>query len=628
MTKKKNWGDILYLFVIIAFFYLPILYVVFFSFNSTKSLTVFSGFSLRWYEKMFRDRTMMESIYYTVIVAVIATSVSTVVGTITAIGLSKNRKIVRELALQVNNLPMLNPDIVTAIGLMLFFVSLKVQTGLFTMILAHITFCIPYVVITVMPKLRSLDDNVAEAALDLGATPWQALTKVIIPQIKDAIVAGALIAFTMSFDDFVISFFTTGPGVNNISIYVYTMYKRINPSINALSSIIILGITTILIILNVVPMLRKKDDSLELKAKKPSSWKKWTAAGVTAAIVLAVVLGVSRGNAEERKYEGQTLNVYNAGEYIEEELISQFEEEYGVKVNYSMFSSNEELYTKLMSGTLYDVLVPSDYMIQRLMIENYLQPIDKSIVTDLDLLAEGTKNLEWDPDNTYAVPYFWGNVGICYDPNIVDPEDVENEGFAVFKNPKYAGQIFMYDSERDAFMIAFKDLGYSMNTSDPEEIQAAYEWLIEMDDAVNPAYVTDEIIDGLINGEKAMGLVYSGDAAYILSENEEMAYFCPEYGTNLWVDAMVIPATAQNPELANVFINFMLQYDAAYANSDFVGYASNNQEVLEVLSGEGGTYEGNDAYVPRDDNPNDEVFINNDFQRKMISDLWVKVKLH
>ena len=172
MTKKKNWGDILYLFVIIAFFYLPILFVVFFSFNSTKSLTVFSGFSLRWYEKMFRDRTMMESIYYTVIVAVIATSVSTVVGTITAIGLSKNRKIVRELALQVNNLPMLNTDIVTAIGLMLFFVSLKVQTGLFTMILAHITFCIPYVVITVMPKLRSLDDNVAEAALDLGATPW------------------------------------------------------------------------------------------------------------------------------------------------------------------------------------------------------------------------------------------------------------------------------------------------------------------------------------------------------------------------------------------------------------------------------------------------------------------------
>ena len=627
MQKKKNWGDILYLFVIIAFFYLPILYVVLFSFNSTKSLTVFSGFSMRWYESMFKNRTMMESIYYTVLVAVIATAVSTVVGTITAIGLSKNRKIVRELALQVNNLPMLNPDIVTAIGLMLFFVSIKVQTGLVTMILAHITFCIPYVIITIMPKLRSLDDNVAEAALDLGATPWQALTKVILPQIKDAILAGALIAFTMSFDDFVISFFTTGPGINNISIYVYTMYKRINPSINALSSIIILGITTVLIIMNVVPVLRNKKNGADLPSKKPS-WHKWAIGAVAAAVVIFAVVGFTKGSAEERKYEGQVLNIYNAGEYIEDSIVPMFEEEYGVRVNYSMFSSNEELYTKLMSGTSYDLLVPSDYMIQRLMIENMLQPIDKEIVTDLDLLADGTRNLEWDPDNTYAVPYFWGNVGICYDTTIVDPEDVESEGFAVFKNPKYAGQVFMYDSERDAFMIAFKDLGYSMNTSDPDEINAAYEWLIDMDEKVNPAYVTDEIIDGLINGEKALGLVYSGDAAYILSENEDMAYYCPDYGTNLWVDAMVIPSNAQNPELANVFINFMLQYETAYLNSDFVGYASNNQEVLDVLSGEGGTYEGNDAYVPRNDNPNDEVFINNDFQRKMISDLWVKVKLH
>ena len=627
MQKKKNWGDILYLFVIIAFFYLPILYVVLFSFNSTKSLTVFSGFSMRWYESMFKNRTMMESIYYTVLVAVIATAVSTVVGTITAIGLSKNRKIVRELALQVNNLPMLNPDIVTAIGLMLFFVSIKVQTGLVTMILAHITFCIPYVIITIMPKLRSLDDNVAEAALDLGATPWQALTKVILPQIKDAILAGALIAFTMSFDDFVISFFTTGPGINNISIYVYTMYKRINPSINALSSIIILGITTVLIIMNVVPVLRNKKNGADLPSKKPS-WHKWAIGAVAAAVVIFAVVGFTKGSAEERKYEGQVLNIYNAGEYIEDSIVPMFEEEYGVRVNYSMFSSNEELYTKLMSGTSYDLLVPSDYMIQRLMIENMLQPIDKEIVTDLDLLADGTRNLEWDPDNTYAVPYFWGNVGICYDTTIVDPEDVESEGFAVFKNPKYAGQVFMYDSERDAFMIAFKDLGYSMNTSNPDEINAAYDWLIDMDEKVNPAYVTDEIIDGLINGEKALGLVYSGDAAYILSENEDMAYYCPDYGTNLWVDAMVIPSNAQNPELANVFINFMLQYETAYLNSDFVGYASNNQEVLDVLSGEGGTYEGNDAYVPRNDNPNDEVFINNDFQRKMISDLWVKVKLH
>ena len=269
MQKKKNWGDILYLFVIIAFFYLPILYVVLFSFNSTKSLTVFSGFSMRWYESMFKNRTMMESIYYTVIVAIIATSVSTVVGTITAIGLSKNRKIVRELALQVNNLPMLNPDIVTAIGFMLFFTSLRIQTGFTTMVLAHIAFCIPYVMLSVTPKLRSLDPNTAEAALDLGCTPLQAVFKVIIPQIKDGIIAGALVAFSMSFDDFVISLFTTGPGISNISIYVYSNVKRINPTINALSAIIVYVITIVLIIVNVVPAIRdrkKKKHENELEA--------------------------------------------------------------------------------------------------------------------------------------------------------------------------------------------------------------------------------------------------------------------------------------------------------------------------------------------------------------------------
>jgi len=261
MDKKRKglrFGSGFYLTLIMLFFYVPILYVVVFSFNNSKSLTSFTGFSLMWYEKMFANRTMMESIYYTVLVAVIATVVSTVVGTITAIGLSKSRRLVREVVTQINNLPVMNPDIVTAISLMLFFISINMKTGLLTLILAHITFCIPYVILSIMPKLRQLDDNVAEAALDLGATPWQALTKVIIPQIKDAILSGALIAFSMSFDDFVISFFTTGPGINNISIYVYTMYKRINPSINALSSLIILVIATVLVIVNVVPMLKNR----------------------------------------------------------------------------------------------------------------------------------------------------------------------------------------------------------------------------------------------------------------------------------------------------------------------------------------------------------------------------------
>lgn len=256
--KKNGVFNKLYLVLIMAFFYLPIIYVVLFSFNESRSLTNFTGFSLQWYEKMFKTRAMMESIYYSALIAVIATIVSTIVGTIVAIGLSKSSRLIKQVVTQVNNLPMLNPDIVTAIGLMLLFSTLNIPTGFGTLLLAHIIFCIPYVILSVMPKLRQLDENLAEAALDLGCTPFEALYKVIIPQIKEGIVSGALVAFTMSFDDFVISYFTTGPGINNISTYVYATTKRINPSVNALSTLIVLAITIILLLTNVLPMLKSR----------------------------------------------------------------------------------------------------------------------------------------------------------------------------------------------------------------------------------------------------------------------------------------------------------------------------------------------------------------------------------
>ncbi len=261
-NKKTGIFSKIWLVLIAVFFYLPIIYVVFFSFNRSKSLTRFTGFSTRWYESMFANRSIMEAIATTVIIAVLATIISTFVGTITAIGMSKSRKIIRELITQVNNLPMLNPEIVTAIGFMLFFTSLRIKTGFTTMLLAHIAFCIPYVMLSVTPRLRRLDPNLADAAMDLGCTPWQAMFKVIIPQIKEGIIAGALVAFSMSFDDFVISLFTTGPGVSNISIYVYSNVKRVNPTINALSAIIVYVVTAVLIIVNVVPVIKER------KAKK------------------------------------------------------------------------------------------------------------------------------------------------------------------------------------------------------------------------------------------------------------------------------------------------------------------------------------------------------------------------
>ena len=258
MKKQKRPVGKTIMILALIFFYLPIIFMIVFSFNESRSLTNFTGFSLRWYEKMWNDSEMMESLYTTVIVAVLATVISTIVGTISAIGLSKSRKIVQDVILQINDFPIMNPEIVTAIGLMLFFITLGIERGFMTMLLAHIAFCIPYVILSVMPKIRSLDPNLADAAMDLGATPWQALIKVIVPQIKVGIFSGALIAFTMSFDDFIISYFVTGQGVKNLSIMVYTMSKRVNPSINAISTLVVLFITIVLIAVNVIPIIRAK----------------------------------------------------------------------------------------------------------------------------------------------------------------------------------------------------------------------------------------------------------------------------------------------------------------------------------------------------------------------------------
>ena len=619
---KRGFGKVLMVLLVI-FFYAPIIYMIIFSFNEGKSLTSFTGFSLRWYQHMLKSRDMMEALYTTFSVALLATLISTVTGTIAAIGISKSKKIVRDVIEQVNNLPMMNPEIVTAIGFMLLFITFRVEKGYITMLLAHIAFCIPYVMLSVMPKVRSLDPNLANAAMDLGATPMQALIKVIVPQITPGIISGALIAFTMSVDDFIISYFVTGQGVKNLSIVVYTMSKRINPSINAISTLVVVIITVALLAINLLPMMVAKQE------KKGKSAKWIIAVPLALVLVVAVGLGFMRKGIDNSAlaYEGQTLRIYNCGEYISEDMLADFEEKTGARVVLELFESNEQMYIKIANGESFDLLVPSDYMIERLIDEELIQPLDQDLLDCMDLLVEDVKNLPYDPGNVYSVPYFWGTVGIVYDTNKVTEEELDEKGFAIFLDEKYKGDIYLYDSERDSFMMALKNLGYSMNTSDEEELQEAYEWLETCVQTMEPEIVTDEIIDNMAQGRKALGLIYSGDAAYVMSENEDMGFFMPNEGTNLWCDAMVVPSNARNIELAHEFINFVCSYDAAYENSEYVGYTSPNSEVMDTLSGEGGTYEGINAYIPRSNYENDECFEFHEDTRKVISNLWSKIKI-
>ena len=334
--------------------------------------------------------------------------------------------------------------------------------------------------------------------------------------------------------------------------------------------------------------------------------------------LLAIVLLFGCGEAKT------VLKVYNAGEYIDTSLLSKFEKANDCKVVYETFDSNESMYTKVMSGEKYDVIIPSDYMIERLSKEGFLQEIDKSKISNYENVMESILAQPFDPENKYSVPYFWGSVGILYDSEKVDEKDLE-EGWEILRNPKYAEDIYMYDSERDSFMIALKALGYSLNTSDKEELDKAYNWLVEQNEIMSPVYVGDEVIDSMISSNKAMAIVYSGDAAYIMSENENMRYYEPQNGTNLWIDGMVIMKESENRELAHKFIDFMLDEENALKNSEMVGYTSPVKMVFEELKND--TYSEISAYVPRQGYEKDEYFRYQDTEvKRYCAELWTKVK--
>lgn len=347
---------------------------------------------------------------------------------------------------------------------------------------------------------------------------------------------------------------------------------------------------------------------------------KKAAACLLASVLISAVLSGCGGS-------GRVLKVYNAGEYIDKSLLNAFERQYDCTVIYETFDSNESMYTKLMSGEEYDVLVPSDYMIERLIREDYLQPINWELLTNAGNLMDSVmENAAYDEEHVYTVPYFWGTVGIIYDTTIVKEEDTA-AGWELLRNTDYAGDIYMYDSERDSFMVALKALGYSMNTTDAAQLEEAYIWLVEQRAAMEPVYVGDDVIDNMISGNKAMAVVYSGDAAYMMTENRNLNYFTPEEGTNIWYDCMVITKNCTDTELAHQFINFMLEDENALKNSEAVGYSSPVESAFEEMRTT--TYEGVGAYVPRSNHPGDEVFGYQETElKKYLADLWTKVKAY
>ena len=274
------------------------------------------------------------------------------------------------------------------------------------------------------------------------------------------------------------------------------------------------------------------------------------------------------------------LNVYNWGDYLDESVIRDFEKKYNIKVNYDTFSTNEDMYVKLKAGgTDYDVVFPSDYIIERMINEDMLHKLDFDNIPNYKYIEDHFKNLEYDPQNEYSVPYFWGTVGIIYNKTIVD-EPVDS--WRILWDPKYEKEILMMDSQRDSIGVALKMLGYDLNTRDLDELEEAKQALIEQKPLVL-AYVGDDVKDKMIAGEAALAVIYSGEAFYMKQENPDLEYVIPQEGSNFWVDAMVIPKTSKHKKEAELFINFMCDPEVAYKNAIYVGYSSPHSEVKKML---------------------------------------------
>ena len=533
--------------------------------------------------------------------------IATLAGTFASIGLYSMRRKKRGVLMAVNNIPMMNADIVTGVGLCLLFVVLfngwgafagwvnswqtlvvlpeRLTMGFGTLLLAHICFNIPYIILAVGPKLRQMDRNLIDAAQDLGCTWMQAFWRVVIPEIKPGIVSGALTAFTMSIDDFIISYFTAGTSSSTLAMTIYGMTKkRVSPEINAISTLLFATVLVLLALINVRESRADKHVQATQAAHAPHTHHhnnknrkllRRIAAGAVACVLLVTLIVTGHSVKSDR-----VVNVCSWGEYIDEELITRFEEETGIRVNYQTAESNEALYSLIkMGGADFDVIVPSDYMIARLIEEDMLAELDYDNIPNFDLIDDTYKHLSYDPENKYTVPYAWGTLGIIYNTAMVS-EPITS--WSAMFDPQYAGQVLMINNSRDAIGAALLSLGYSLNTTDESQLEEAFSLIKQAkDNGVYQAFVMDEVFGKMEGGNAAIAMYYAGDYLTMLENNEDLAFVIPEEGSNWFVDAMCVLKSSQHKDEAEEWINFIASTDANLANMDYIWYASPNAEALE-----------------------------------------------
>ncbi len=567
----KKAGKMIYLILIVLFLYLPILALMVFSFNEGKSMSLWTGFSLKWYKEMMGNTMIMEAIWNTFTIALAAAAIASVIGTAACIGIMAMKKRTETAVMGLNNIPLLNADIVTGISLMMTFLVFGISLSWGTVLLSHITFCIPYVILSVLPKFKQTSGNIYEAALDLGAGPWYAFYKVVLPDIRPGIVSGFLLAFTMSVDDFVITHFTRGAGINTISTLIYSQVKvGIRPTLFALSTLIFVTVLVLLAASNFA------------SAKKEGRYKKPVTILLT--VLVAALLGgtlLLSGFSGEKN--GKEVHIYAFGDYIDPSLIEEFEEETGISVVMDTFDTNEEMYPVIKNQSVnYDVICASDYMIDKMIGENLLWEIDYSGIPNISNLSEKylATAAKFDPGNKYSVPHTWGTLGILYDTTKI-PEGSVTSWNDLWKE-EYRGRIVMPDSMRDTMAIALKAKGYSLNTKDERQLAVAADYLTKQKSLVYK-YANDSARDMILGGSADLAVIWNGEVLYCQEERPELSYVVPKEGSEEFTDCWAIPTAASNKENAQAWINFMLEKETAKRNYEYLTYSIPNISVIDSV---------------------------------------------
>ena len=546
-----------------AFLYAPLIVLVAFSFNRARLAARWEGFTLEWYAVALRDQHVLAALRNSVIIALATTVLATAAGTAAALAFHRLRLRAHGTWDALVVVPLVLPEIVLAASLVLLFAAMGLRLGFFTVVLAHVGFSLSYAIVVVRARLAGFDRSLEEAAMDLGASPLRTLWHVTLPLIAPGILAAALLVFSVSIDDYVVTSFVAGVGATTLPLHIYSMVRSgLSPEINAVSTVLL---TATVLLLFAAWRLEQ--------GRRPRQ------------VAVPMGLGLSLLGAPfllapvPLTGPDRQLNVYIWSNYIAPETVRRFEERHHVRVNVDVYDSNEALIAKMQSGNVdYDVVCPSTYTVQSLVAQGLLRALDFSALPHLSNVDPRFLGRGHDPGNRYSVPYFWGTTGIAYRKSRVGTVD----SWGALWDERFRGRILMLDDARETLGAALKWKGQSVNTTDPASLALAQRALVAQRPLVR-AYNSSNFEDVLLSGDVWLAQGWNGQFARAMAQDGDIQYVVPREGSMLFLDSLAVPRGAPHPELAHAFLDYVMEAEVAAEICRTMQYSTPNRAALALL---------------------------------------------